>query len=77
MYSQPAIAIEDGRHLRLGLVIALLGFCIVLAVPFTFGNGFDTRTSLALSLLGAATAIFGVTVASVPVTAHPGTGSDR
>lgn len=67
MSSERPLHVVNFWHLRFGLLIVLLGFCIVLAVPFTVGSGLDTRTSIGLLLLGVATAIFGVTVVSIPV----------
>ena len=77
MMSELPRPVVDSWHLRFGLLLAVLGFCIVLAVPFTVRNEFHTLTSIALTFLGGATAIFGVTVVSVPVASSLQAGTKR
>ena len=76
MMSEPSLTVLDSWHVRFGLLLALLGFCIVLGVPFGVRDGFHTLTSIGLSLLGGATALFGVSVAAIPLAASHETGPE-
>lgn len=76
MMSERPLPVLDSWQVRFGHLIAVLGFSIVLVVPFTLGSGFHTLTSIALSLLGGATALFGATVAAVPLASSHQTGPE-